>query len=76
VDHTGCHQLNRVLTHNNNVRVFYRKITCSEKCQPYLKYDEDDKEADEIWDSIDNHMDSRRRWGCTSCMHWIPRRMP
>jgi hypothetical protein len=26
MDHTGCHQLNRVLTHNNNV---------SEKCQPF-----------------------------------------
>lgn len=25
------------------------------------EYDEDDKEADEIWESIDNHMDSRRR---------------
>jgi class 3 adenylate cyclase len=26
MDHTGCHQLSRVLTHNNNA---------SEKCQPY-----------------------------------------
>jgi hypothetical protein len=28
--HTGCHQLNRVLTHNNTVR---------EKCQPLLQND-------------------------------------
>lgn len=25
------------------------------------EYDEDDKEADEIWDSVDQHMDLRRR---------------
>jgi hypothetical protein len=25
------------------------------------RYDEDDREADEIWESVDNHMDSRRR---------------
>ena len=25
------------------------------------EYDEDDKEADAIWESIDEHMDSRRR---------------
>jgi hypothetical protein len=28
MEHTGCHQLNRVLTHNNNA---------VEKCQPYLR---------------------------------------
>lgn len=25
------------------------------------EYDEDDREADEIWDSVDRHMDLRRR---------------
>lgn len=30
-------------------------------------YDEDDKEADAVWEGIDNFMDGRRRVGSTSC---------
>jgi hypothetical protein len=38
VEHTGCHQVNRVLTHNNNV---------VEKCQPYLWVDHVPDDEDE-----------------------------
>jgi len=35
-------------------------------------YDEDDKEADRVWESIDNFMDERRRVGCiTELQHQL-----
>jgi hypothetical protein len=65
----GCHQMNRVLTHNNNV---------SEKCQPYVLEKVLDacqgfqRDVEEVGAGVYPPQElaelaANAGWGCTSC---------